>query len=167
MKRILYAFNMSDEAQSDKTESLTKLTSARDHPLFRFIIAGLLASVVTFVLLFLMRYLIMGYDRSATEAITRYFTLRTVVLSDEEIERTVRVERPGERPELPDLNSPEFEQESEMLPEQQVFDTPPLPSPQQHIEREIQLAPLEALPLSTRQKLQKIKQEILSGEDAS
>ncbi len=131
----------------------------------RFVVAGLIASVVTFLLLFLMRYLIMGYENSATDSITRYFTLETINLSENEEKRTVRVERPSDRPELTEFDEPDFKQESRAFLDKQSADIPISQLPQQLIEKDLELPQLQAAPLSTKEKLQQIKQGILAEEN--
>jgi hypothetical protein len=164
-KSILYASGMLKESQTKQARGVAILTKLMGNPFLRFFVAGLVAIVVTTCLLLLMRFLIMGYDKSATEAMTQYFTLKTIVLTDGEEDKRLRVERPGERPELPGLDEFDFVQSSSILEDESSVDAPAISSPQQDIEKDFQLPQLETEVMSVQEKLQQIKQEILADDE--
>lgn len=156
---------MSNESQAGGTKTASKINELLSRPLFRFLVAGLIATVVTIIILLFMRFLVVGYDKSATDAITRYFTLRTVVLSEGEEEGRARVERPTERPDVPAIDDNDSQQKSAAVLDETSFDIPAMPTPERHIEREILMPELESAALSTREKLQQIKQRILAEDE--
>ncbi len=161
---IHYAFAMDTQPPQTEPKATANPIRRLAPTLLRFILAGIIASVITFFLLFVMRYLIVGYDNSATGAITRYFTLKTIKLPDKE-ERRLRVERPSEEPEFSGMAEPDFNQESAAFPDEQNLDVPEPLSSAAEIEKDIQLPQLEVAPLSTQEKLRQIKQHILSEEN--
>jgi hypothetical protein len=156
---------MNNETQTTESIPSSHLTQILGHRLFRFIIAGLVALVVTFALLFFMRYLILGYDKSATETITRYFSLQTVGFSDRKKLQLAPIEHPGERPGISIPEELEIQQEAEDFEEETTIDSALLLSPEQDIEKDIQLPELETTADSTQEKLRLIKQQILAEED--
>lgn len=156
---------MSNESQAGGMKTAAKINELLSRPLFRFLVAGLIATVVTIIILLFMRFLMMGYDKSATDAITRYFTLRTVVLSEGEGEGRARVERPTDRPDVPAIDDNDSQQESAASLDETSFDIPAMPTPERNIEREILMPELEPAPLSTQEKLRQIKQGILAEDE--
>jgi len=134
--------------------------------LVRFFIAACVASVITFTLLFFMRFLIMGYDESATNAISQYFTLRTIDISDGKEEKRKRIERPSDRPDVPALEESDFKEESESFLEQSTLDIPSTDVPGKIADTNIALPQLIAPALTTQEKLMQIKEGILSEENS-
>lgn len=164
MTSILYASLMNKETPYAASESGSKLRQGLAHPLLRLLVAGLVASVITFALLLFMRFLIVGYDRTTSDAITRYLSLQTVISHRAVDDRLKRIERPAERPEFTGMDESDFKQDAETFMPEQAEDAQVILSPQV-IETDIQLPTLESVPLSDQEKLLLIKQEILSGEN--
>jgi len=164
MNSIHYASLMNEETPYAASKPGSKFRQALAHPLFRLLAAGLLASVITFALLLFMRFLIVGYDRSTSDAITRYLSLQTVISHRAVDDRLKRIERPAERPEFTGMDESDFNQDAEAFVPEQATDAPVILSPPV-INTDIQLPTLEAAALSDQEKLQLIKQEILSGEN--
>lgn len=155
---------MNEETPYAASKPGSKLRQGLGHPLFRLFAAGLLASVITFALLLFMRFLIVGYDKSTSDTITRYLSLQTVISHRAADDRLKRIERPAERPQFTGMDESDFNQDAEVFMLEQAADAPVILSPQV-IETDIQLPTLETAQLSDQEKLQLIKQEILSGEN--
>jgi hypothetical protein len=153
------------ELETD-VDSSSVLSQKPGGTLVRFIIAACVASVITFTLLFFMKYLIMGYDKSATNAISQYFTLRTIDISDGKEEKIKRIERPGDRPDVPELEESEFKEESKLFLEQNALDMPSTSVPEKIADADIALPQLAPPALTTQEKLIQIKEGILSEKDS-
>lgn len=108
----------------------------------------------------------MGYDESATNAISQYFTLRTIDISDGKEEKRKRIERPSDRPDVPALEESDFKEESESFLEQSTLDIPSTDVPGKIADTNIALPQLIAPALTTQEKLMQIKEGILSEENS-
>jgi hypothetical protein len=145
-------------------ESRSLLSRSLGHRISRFVIATLAAFVMTFVLLFFMRYLIVGYDKTASDAITRYFTLKTIITSNPS-KSEVRIERPAKLLERPDFNAPDFSEDTDS---QSSFETTAITVPvesEKLLEENLVLPELEIDSAGSKEKLRKIKEAILSQDD--
>lgn len=157
---------MNKETQHAASKPGSNFRRALAHPLIRLLAAGLVASMITFTLLLFMRFLVAGFDKSTSAAITRYFSLQTVISHRAADDSIKRIERPGQRPEFSGIDKADFEQDAEAFMLEQAEDAPPVISPtNQGIESDVKLPQLEAPQLSDQEKLQRIKQEILAGEN--
>ncbi len=154
---------MKKEAPQVETEPESYLSKSLGRTLTRFIFAGFVAFVVTFVLLFFMRYLILGYDKFASEEITRYLSIKTIITSSNKIELPP-IERPIKISNRPDMSDPDLQHTLEASPAQQDIQIPIDEDISHEIEDNIEIPELEPASLSTQEKMKLIKQEILSED---
>jgi hypothetical protein len=154
---------MKKEAPQTEKEPESYLSKSLGHTLTRFIFAGFVAFFVTFALLFFMRYLILGYDKFASEEITRYLSIKTIITSSNEIELPP-IERPIKLSNRPDMDDSDLQHTLEVSPTQQNIQIPIDENISHEIEENIEKPELEPASLSIQEKLKLMKQEILSED---
>jgi hypothetical protein len=140
---------------------LAKLFS---HPLMRFSVAGLAALIITLILILGMRFLIQGYDDTATGTLMRHFTLSKLPHTTNNDEDVFNIERPRDQPLIPDLEDAEIGSESSTFIDESVIDIKPQTAPVQEIQANIPAFELNPANLSSQDKLKELKQEILSED---
>ena len=140
------------------------LSKLFNHPLVRFFIAGLLALLITFVLILGMRFLIKGYDDTATGTLMRHFTLSKLPHTTRNEEDVFDIERPGDQPLIPAMEDSEIDSESNIFLEENVMDIKPQTAPVQIIQTDIPSLKLNPANISTQDKLKELKQEIFSED---
>ena len=133
--------------------------------LLRFFLAGLSALLIALLTILFMRYLIVGYDRSASAALTRYISVPSLIISRNRDSGIARIARPAETPETPLLEDDDVKQESSAYLEENTLEMPSMTRPDQSISQELALPSLDGPPASDREKMSEIKQAILEGDN--
>ncbi len=152
---------MSEETPAGETKLNLEVSYQPGRRLLRFLVAGLIAMMVTFMIILFMRFLIKGYDESTSALITRYISLPRVIISRGKSEETVRPAKPGDRPYIPGLDDPDTKQEPAATLDEQPYEFPLMSIPEQNID----LPQLESAPPGKLEKLQQIKQAILAEDE--
>jgi hypothetical protein len=146
-----------------ETKPESYLSKSLGHSALRFIIAGFVAFIIAFALLFFMRYLILGYDKFASEEITRYLSIKTISRSSTKIELPP-IERPVKPSYRPDLDESDFQHNIESSTGEQDTQTSIDEAMIYQLEDNIQMPVEEDSLLSTQEKMKLIKQELLSDD---
>ena len=133
--------------------------------LLRFFLAAVTAFLVALLTILFMRYLIVGYDRSASAALTRYISVPSLMISRNKGSGIARIERPGELPETPLLEDDDVQQASSAYLDENTLGMPDMTRPLGTIDQDIALPSLDEEPSSDREKMSDLKQAILNAED--
>ena len=133
------------------------LSKLFNHLLVRFFIAGLLALFITFVLILGMRFLIKGYDDTATGTLMRHFTLSKLPHTTRNEGDIFDIKKPVDLPLIPDLEDSEIYSESNIFLEENVMDIKPQTAPVQIIQTDIPSLKLSPANISTQDKLSEDK----------
>ena len=135
------------------------------HSLMRFFVAGMTALLITFILILGMRFLIKGYDDTATGTLMRHFTLSKLPYTNSSEDDAFDIERPGDQPLIPGLEDSGLDSETNIVLEENVIDFKPQTSEIQQIQTDIPSLQLNPSDISTQDKLKELKKEILSEEE--
>ncbi len=152
------------DADSDELENIrTHMQVHTGRRLLRFIAAGFVAILMVLLTILFMRFLITGYDRSASAALTRYISLPSLTITRKKTSDNERILRPAAMTEAPVMSEDNLQIESSGFIEDDALTMPALMLPDNDMNQSITLPELQSAPSSEKSKMDELKQAILNG----
>lgn len=157
---IHYPEHMSEITPVSMDDNAGQASWLRSRPL-RFVLALFFGFIMTLITILFMRYLIMGYDKTAGDAMTRYLGFRTSFSFSQSDDS---IKKPGERPGI----QPEvfYEIEEENISEKDVLLLQPTAQDGISFQEELKTSPelprLATEEISMQEQMKQIKETILT-----
>ncbi len=131
--------------------------------LLRFGVAGFTAILMVLVTLLFMRYLITGYDRSASAALTRYISVPSLTITRSKAPDIERITRPAALPDTPVIDEEDVQTESSEFIEESTLAFPEMTAPENNMNEAIRIPELQSAPSGERNKMNELKEAILNA----
>ena len=155
-----------DDRNSEELKNISaRLQDRPGRRLLRFTVAGVTAIFMVLLTILFMRYLITGYDRSASAALTRYISLPSFTISRKKTADIERITRPAILPETPVMDDEDLMAESSELAGENVLALPEMSLPGNNIDDTVSMPDLQSIPADEKSRMNELKEAILNASE--